>query len=383
MATFVSGGTPDKAKSAFWDGDIPWVTVSDMKSLRLTEAQHKLTPAGAEQVRIVQKGTILVLVRGMGLFKDLPVLLCEEPLTFNQDIKGLVPNNSVDSEFLAYALIARKSEILRHVDSAGHGTGRLDTDLLKATPIPLPTLPEQRRIAEIIRAWDEAIEATQSIIAKRERQYRGLREQLVDWFSPERQPLRKLVKATSRQVVKPNEPYRALSIRSHGKGTFERLVSDPSSVAMEHLFVAKAGDLIVNITFAWEGAVALVPPRHDGGLVSHRFPTFEPRRARVNPRYLRHALRMPRFNYLLGVVSPGGAGRNRVLNKSDFLELDIPTPSLKAQDRVAEILDEAEKAIETEQLSLNALLRQKRGLMQKLLTGEWRVKPEVVTAMSG
>lgn len=92
---------------------------------------------------------------------------------------------------------------------------------------------------------------------------------------------------------------------------------------------------------------------------------------------------MPRFNYLLGVVSPGGAGRNRVLNKSDFLELDIPTPSLKAQDRVAEILDEAEKAIETEQLSLNALLRQKRGLMQKLLTGEWRVKPEVVTAMSG
>ena len=47
VATFVSGGTPNKATPEFWDGDIPWVTVSDMKSLRLMDAQYKLTPAGA------------------------------------------------------------------------------------------------------------------------------------------------------------------------------------------------------------------------------------------------------------------------------------------------------------------------------------------------
>jgi type I restriction enzyme S subunit len=201
-----------------------------------------------------------------------------------------------------------------------------------------------------------------------------LRERLIDWFGPDLQPLRTLIESASRQIAKPNQAYRALGIRSHGKGTFERFVSDPSSVAMEHLYVALAGDLIVNITFAWEGAVALVPTEHDGGLVSHRFPTFEPREDQVNPRFLRHALRMPRFTYLLGVVSPGGAGRNRVLNKTDFLELDIPAPSLKAQDQVAKVLDDAEAAIAAERLSLEALQRQKRGLMQKLLTGEWRVK---------
>jgi type I restriction enzyme S subunit len=93
-------------------------------------------------------------------------------------------------------------------------------------------------------------------------------------------------------VAKPDTKYRALSIRSHGKGTFARVVENPASVDMETLYVAKVGDIIVNITFAWEGAIALVPPEHDGCLVSHRFPTFVPIHDKANARYLRHTLRM-------------------------------------------------------------------------------------------
>lgn len=142
---------------------------------------------------------------------------------------------------------------------------------------------------------------------------------------------------------------------------------------METLYVAREGDLIVNITFAWEGAVALVPWDHDGCLVSHRFPTFVPSARSANARYLRHALRMPRFTYLLGLVSPGGAGRNRVLNKSDFLDLEVPCPELGMQAAVACALDAAEEAIVKATEYRDALLRQQGGLMQKLLTGEWRV----------
>jgi type I restriction enzyme S subunit len=83
---------------------------------------------------------------------------------------------------------------------------------------------------------------------------------------------------------------------------------------------------------------------------------------------------MARFTYLLGIVSPGGAGRNRVLSKSDFLELMVPLPPLDQQQRIGMILDDAENAISAEEKYLSALKRQKRGLMQKLLTGEWRVK---------
>lgn len=376
LATFYSGGTPNKEQSSYWGGTIPWVTIKDMKAMRLNGVGESLTEKGATTVRTVPAGTILVLVRGMGLFKDLPVVLCDRPVTFNQDIKALVAKEGVDSEYLAFALIARKRDILRHVDSAGHGTGRLDTDLLKSTPLPLPPLPEQRKIAEILRTWDESIERASLVIKLRQAQYLGLRNRLINWSSDPRKSLQSLLDPVSRPVPRPTESYRALSIRSHGKGTFTRNVADPTSVDMDTLFIAREGDLIVNITFAWEGAIALIPQEHDGCLVSHRFPTFVPISRRVSARYLRHALRMPRFTYLLGLVSPGGAGRNRVLNKGDFLELEVPAPELNKQALIASALDIAETAIAKASEYRDSLTRQKRGLMQKLLTGEWRAKVE-------
>ena len=175
LATFHSGGTPNKAQASYWGGSIPWVTVKDMKVMRLNGVGENLTDEGAATVRTVPAGSVLVLVRGMGLFKDLPVVLCDRPVTFNQDIKALVTKQGIDSEYFAFALIARKSDILRHVDSAGHGTGRLDTDLLKSTPIPLPPPPEQRKIAEILRAWDEALEKLTALRAAKERRLGALR----------------------------------------------------------------------------------------------------------------------------------------------------------------------------------------------------------------
>jgi type I restriction enzyme, S subunit len=237
--------------------------------------------------------------------------------------------------------------------------------------LPFPALEEQRKIAAILRPWDEAIENRLRLSELRKKQYLGLRDYLVDW-SKHQHAAKDFLKPVSRQVSKPTSGYRALSIRSHGKGTFDRYVENPESIEMDTLYVVKSGDIIVNITFAWEGAVALVPRDHDGCLVSHRFPTFVPRMERVDARYLRHALRMARFTYLLGIVSPGGAGRNRVLSKSDFLELMVPLPPLDQQQRIAMILDDAENAISAEEKYLSALKRQKRGLMQKLLTGEWR-----------
>jgi restriction endonuclease S subunit len=262
--------------------------------------------------------------------------------------------------------------LLEHLDLA-RLRGQSGQPLVSQGPIHslralVAPLPEQRKITEILQTWDSAIEKASQLIAVRKKQYLGLRDQLVDWSSKYQSPLRQFLNPVSRQIAKPDTKYRALSIRSHGKGTFARIVENPASVDMETLYVAKAGDIIVNITFAWEGAIALVPPEHDGCLVSHRFPTFVPVHDKANVRYLRHALRMQRFTYLLGLVSPGGAGRNRVLNKSDFLDLKGPLPSTSEQARIAVILDDAENAVAREIQLRDALERQKRGLMQKLLT---------------
>jgi type I restriction enzyme, S subunit len=76
----------------------------------------------------------------------------------------------------------------------------------------------------------------------------------------------------------------------------------------------------------------------------------------------------------LGLVSPGGAGRNRVLSKGDFLRIKVELPSLEEQQRIAGVLETCDREIELLEKQLAALREQKRGLMQKLLTGEVRVK---------
>lgn len=157
LATFYSGGTPNKSTPELWGGDVPWVTVSDMKSQRFAGTKFTLSEAGARTLRLAPEASVLILVRGMTLFKDLPVMLTDRSVAFNQDIKALVPATGIDAEFLAYAISARKDQILRHVDSAGHGTGRLDSEILRGVDVPVPTLQVQLEIARFLRTWDLAI----------------------------------------------------------------------------------------------------------------------------------------------------------------------------------------------------------------------------------
>ena len=70
-----------------------------------------------------------------------------------------------------------------------------------------------------------------------------------------------------RPVPKPDEPYWRLGIRSWAKGTFHAYVDDPAAVDMDELYVVQENDLVVNITFAWEHAIAVASKEDDGLLV--------------------------------------------------------------------------------------------------------------------
>ena len=135
-----------------------------------------------------------------------------------------------------------------------------------------------------------------------------------------------LVEQITREVPKPDKPYYRLSVRSHAKGTFKQFVDDPDKVAMDKLFTVKENDLIVNITFAWEHAIAVVSKENDGLLVSHRFPTYRAD-GKSDINFLKYLVGQEDFRRKLEFISPGGAGRNRVLNKQDFLKIKIIVPS--------------------------------------------------------
>lgn len=125
----LSGNTPSKENRAYWSGDFPWVTVKDMKTPWLDRAGLALTPSGKAVASVAPAESILVVTRGMALLKDLPISLTLREVAFNQDIKAIVPNEGLDARFLAYQIQSKKHVVLGMVDTAGHGTGKLDTDL--------------------------------------------------------------------------------------------------------------------------------------------------------------------------------------------------------------------------------------------------------------
>ena len=109
-------------------------------------------------------------------------------------------------------------------------------------------------------------------------------------------------------------------------------------------------------------------------IASHRFPMYKPNKEILDLDFLLYYFKTPKGKYLLQLASPGGAGRNKTLGKTEFLRLQIPVPSLKEQTAISQVLTKAEEEINQTQNYLDHLQEQKRGLMQQLLTGQKRVK---------
>ena len=175
-----SGGTPSKRRPDYWNGAVPWVSAKDMKRFRLTDTQDHLTESGAANgTRVAPEGTVLLLTRGMTLLNHLPVCVIERPMAFNQDVKALQATEGIDGEFLPYVILGNKQRLLSLVDLAGHGTGRLNTDELRALEIVLPPLDEQRAIARILGALDDKIELNRRMSATLEAMARAL---FKSWF---------------------------------------------------------------------------------------------------------------------------------------------------------------------------------------------------------
>ncbi|WP_046720997.1 restriction endonuclease subunit S [Heyndrickxia coagulans] len=192
----------------------------------------------------------------------------------------------------------------------------------------------------------------------------------------ERRKLSELVTPVVREVPKPDRPYERISVRSHAKGTFHQKVEDPKTVSMDKLYVVKENDLIVNITFAWEHAIAVASKEDDGLLVSHRFPTFIIDKSDIN--FIHYSVSLESFRKKMELISPGGAGRNRVLNKKDFINLKIDVPTqIEEQEKIGNFFKQLDNCLTLHQRKLNHLQELKKGLLQKMFPKNGANVPEI------
>ena len=148
-----SGGTPPKSVAEYWRGDIPWVSGKDLKQSALDDTIDHISPEGADVgSRMAPAGSVLLLVRGMGLAKDLPVAVINRPMAFNQDVKALITQGEYSGSFLRSAIYVCKERLLGRIVSSAHGTMTLNLNDVENFQVPCPSTPAEAE--EIVAVLD-------------------------------------------------------------------------------------------------------------------------------------------------------------------------------------------------------------------------------------
>ena len=142
-------------------------------------------------------------------------------------------------------------------------------------------------------------------------------------------------------MVRPDKEYREIGIRSWGKGIFHKDPVRGALLGEKSVFRPEPGDFVLNIVFAWEGAVAVISEHETGMIASHRFPTFRPS-DHVDLDYLLMVLQSDQGRRLMEINSPGAAGRNKTLRIGQFLDEELPLPSIEMQRAIVAAFREEE-----------------------------------------
>ncbi len=381
LADFASGGTPSKQNEAFWGGFFPWVSAKDLKKHVINNAELCLTEEGRKVAKTAPIGSVLVLVRGMTLLKDVPIGYVAEPVAFNQDIKALVAKSYVAPKFLAYLLVSLRRPLMTLVNTANHGTGRLDTDLLKSFPVVLPSFVEQCRIAKTLETWDRAIETVEALIANARAQKQALMQQLLpqgatppkkrlpgfsgEWREMKLGGMAKVVMGSSPPSSAYNETEIGLPL-IQGNADIKNRQSAPRVHTSEITQVCEPKDILFSVRApVGEISIAIHHACIGRGI------------AAIRP----HSGSDADFLYFCLLAAESRWARLsqgstfQAVNSKDLRGSIVFAPSKETErEAIGAAVRESQSAKDNLQSQLAALRREKAALMQQLLTGKRRVK---------
>jgi type I restriction enzyme S subunit len=242
--------------------------------------------------------------------------------------------------------------------------------------IALPPLPEQRRIVAVLEAWDQAIDQTERLIAAKLRRYDAARVRLIEIFQSAEKGNNSWVPAEFGEIA---EELKQRNTAGHGPDRVMGVLKDEGLVPMRsHVMAADLRRYLI----VPSRAIAYNPMRLNIGsiaasqydqdvLVSPDYVVFRARKGRADPDFLRFLIGTKRWRDHLVIVGSGSV-RTRIYFDG-LAEMMLRVPNIREQKRIGQFLTAIEKDLNATIESASVLRTQKRGLMQKLLTGEWRL----------
>lgn len=165
-----------------------------------------------------------------------------------------------------------------------------------------------------------------------------------------------------------NEKYTEIGIKSHGKGIFYKAPTTKAEIGNKKVFWVKPNVLILNIVFAWEQAVARTTENDIGKIASHRFPMYKVKEGLLDLDYILYFFHTDMGKKVLGIASPGGAGRNKTLGQKVFENIKIPVPPLEDQKKISRTIRFLNEKIAMNLGKMQLLTERKSSYMQKIFS---------------
>ena len=395
VGDIIGGGTPDSTNPKYWYGDILWAVPTDITKLStsyINDTERKITKVGLENssAKLLPAGTVLITSRAtIG-----KCAIATKPIATNQGFQNIICNDNFDRLFIFYMIKHDSNKLLR----LSYGTTFLEISkaAIKSIAILAPKKDEQTKIASILSGVDALVESTQLIIEKTERLKEGLMQRLLtkgightkfkkiknffkkeysipdSWEHPK---FASLVKVNPKTLINtefaPYVPMDAVNTNSSIISYFEhRKTTDHSSLPkfVEH------DVLFARITPSTEnGKTALIEHFQKAGIASSEL-TILRCNDKILPKYLYYYIKSYRIRSFAISQMLGTTNRQRVPEYVFEHDLNLELPPLSEQQKIASILSGVDAYIQKNQQYKEKLKKLKKGLMQKLLTGQMRVK---------
>ena len=266
----------------------------------------------------------------------------------------------------------------------GATINQITTKNLNDFIFPIPPIHEQEKIAEILSTWDSAIEKQEQLIEKKKEFKKGLMQNLYSKGTKKEMLVKSKLGEVpeSWKIVKAKEVFKSVSIKNNENEELLSVTQDKGTIPRSQLegnVVMPEGStrgykLVVPNNFiislrSFQGGLEISKHR---GIISPAYTVLD-NKIEICHDYFKYYFKKEEFiSRLNGAIV--GIRDGKQISYADFGEMFLPVPSLEEQIKIAEILMVADKEIELLEKELEALKLQKKGLMQRLLTGEVRVK---------
>ena len=395
---FYNGGTPDTTNKDYWNGGIPWITGADFEDQKVKTIRRYITSDGVKNsaTNVVPKGNLLIVTRtGVG-----KVAIAPFDIAISQDITGVILDSQKASLEFIYWYIDFISTKLKSTIQGTSISGLLRGDL-EEIDLPLPAIAEQKKIAEILTTFVEAIDKTTQIIEKTKEVKKGLMQKLLtrgighkkfkkteigeipeEWSlltleeivpkargSIKRGPFGGAIK---KEFFVP-EGYKVYEQKNVIYNDFELGDYYIDEDKFEELkdFQISQDDLLISCS-GTIGRIVLVPRNVKKGIINQALLRITLDKEKMMPEFFKHLFETDSMQKKVISHTHGSAMKN-IVSMTELKKIQLVVPSIEEQNKIVELINGVDSKVEDEQAYKSELGQLKKGLMQVLLTGKIRV----------